>query len=83
MLAALLELRTLVKLGSEVLLSGATYDEMVAKTKDFMRQNGKITVAQVRDLFNTSRKYAVAFLEYLDDQQITRRTGDERVLRNS
>ena len=82
-LAALLELRTLVKLGSEVLLSGATYDEMVAKTKDFMRQNGKITVAQVRDLFNTSRKYAVAFLEYLDDQQITRRTGDERVLRNS
>jgi len=35
----------------------------------------------VRDLFDTSRKYALAFLEYLDAKGVTRRVGDERVLR--
>jgi selenocysteine-specific elongation factor len=38
-------------------------------------------VGQVRDAFNTSRKYALALMEYLDDQRITKRVGDERVLR--
>jgi selenocysteine-specific elongation factor len=46
-----------------------------------MKQNGKITVAEVRDMFQTSRKYALAFMEHLDEQKITRRVGDERVLR--
>jgi selenocysteine-specific elongation factor len=32
-------------------------------------------------MFATSRKYAQALLEHLDDQRITRRVGDERVLR--
>jgi selenocysteine-specific elongation factor len=49
----------------------------------FLQQNGRITVAQVRDLFDTSRKYALALVGYLDDQRITRRVGDERVLRSS
>jgi hypothetical protein len=34
---------------------------------------------QVRDQFATSRKYALAFLEYLDEQKVTRRSGDVRV----
>ena len=32
-------------------------------------------------MFDTSRKYILPILEYLDQQHITRRTGDERVLR--
>jgi selenocysteine-specific elongation factor len=31
-------------------------------------------------MFNTSRKYVLALLEYLDEKKITRRVGDERVL---
>jgi selenocysteine-specific elongation factor len=31
-------------------------------------------------MFNTSRKYAIAFLEHLDEARVTRRVGDERVL---
>jgi serine/threonine protein kinase len=38
------------------------------------------TLAQVRDLFNASRKYAQAILEHLDEEGITKRVGDERVL---
>ncbi|MCS7051587.1 MAG: SelB C-terminal domain-containing protein [Thermomicrobium sp.] len=40
---------------------------------------GSITLAQVRDTLGTSRKYAQALLEYLDQRRITRRVGDARV----
>jgi selenocysteine-specific elongation factor len=33
----------------------------------------------MKDLFGVSRKYAIPFLEHLDDVRITRRQGDERV----
>ena len=39
------------------------------------------TVAQARDLLGASRKYVVALLEELDRRRVTRRIGDERVLR--
>ena len=38
-----------------------------------------MTVAQVRDEFGTSRKYALALMERLDELKITKRVGDERV----
>jgi selenocysteine-specific elongation factor len=37
-------------------------------------------VAGVRDLFDTSRKYALALMGHLDERKVTRRVGDERVL---
>ena len=40
-----------------------------------------VNVATVRDIFQTSRKYALALLEYTDEQRLTKRVGDERVLR--
>lgn len=48
-----------------------------------LQANGSITVAQVRDEINTSRKYALALMEHLDAQRITRRVGDVRVLRSA
>jgi selenocysteine-specific elongation factor len=33
----------------------------------------------MRDLFGTTRKYAIPFLEHLDEQKVTRRVGDVRV----
>ena len=71
----------LVRLSEDVLLLGETYDEMVGGIVEHIKENGSMTVAQVRDLFNTSRKYALALMEHLDEQKITRRVGDERVLR--
>jgi len=45
-----------------------------------LRENGSITVSQVRDLFGSSRKYSVPLLEYFDRIGFTRRVGDERIL---
>ena len=39
-----------------------------------------LTVAEIRDLLGTSRKYAVPFCEYLDSVGVTKRDGDLRVL---
>jgi selenocysteine-specific elongation factor len=78
---ALIETGQLVRLGPDVLLLSKTYDELVAWVKEYIAEYGGVNVGQVRDAFNTSRKYALALLEYLDDQRITKRVGDERVLR--
>ena len=64
----------------DVVFSTAAYNEMVDKITSYLKTSGKITVAEVRDMFQTSRKYAVALLEQLDRARITRRVGDERVL---
>ena len=78
---ALIETGQLVRISPDVLLLPETYDEWVAWVKKHITEHGSVNVGQVRDAFRTSRKYALALLEYLDDQRITKRVGDERVLR--
>ncbi|MBA7674545.1 hypothetical protein ES703_82761 [subsurface metagenome] len=63
-----------------VVFSASAYKEMVERVVAETKKRGKITLGEVRDLFQTSRKYAQAFLEHLDQKKITRRVGDERVL---
>jgi len=80
-LNALLEQGALVQLSADVLLLSETYAATVERLKAHLRAHGKVTVAEVRDLFSTSRKYALALMEYLDAQGVTKRVGDERVLK--
>ena len=42
---------------------------------------GSVTLSEVRDMFHSSRKYAQALLEHLDEVGVTKRLGDRRVLR--
>jgi len=77
----LVEEGKVVKVGEGIFFSASAYQEMVRQIIQHLKSRGKITVAEVRDRFQTSRKYAVALMEYLDDQKITRRVGNERVLR--
>jgi selenocysteine-specific elongation factor len=79
-LGVLLARGDLVQVSPEVLFLRETYEEMVERIRAHIQQQGSITLAQVRDLFQTSRKYAQALLEYLDSVGVTRRVGDERVL---
>ena len=79
-LTALLQRGDLVRVGPDVIFLKATYDDMLARTLDYLQTHGQITVAECRDLFGASRKYILAFLEHLDRERITRRQGDYRVL---
>ena len=69
-----------VKVSEGVVFSASAYNEMVGRVTALIKERGKVSLAEVRDMFQTSRKYAQAFLEYLDREKITRRLGDERVL---
>ncbi len=70
-----------VRVGDGVVFAAEAYREMVDRIVSHLEEHGAVTLAQVRDLFGTSRKYAQAVLERLDAQRVTRRVGDERVLR--
>ncbi|MBM4438313.1 MAG: SelB C-terminal domain-containing protein [Actinobacteria bacterium] len=70
----------LVRLASDLALSGAGYARWTAETRALFATRPHVTVADVRDRLHTSRKYALALLEYLDAQGVTRRIGDARVL---
>lgn len=79
--AALVETGQLIAVAPDVLFRRQDYESMLADVRRLMQQNGAITVAQVRDHFNTSRRYVLAFLEHLDAQGITTREGDNRRLK--
>ena len=81
LLNLLIEQRKVVKVGGGVVFSASAYDEMVARVIAYLRQRGKATLAEVRDMLGTGRKHATALLEYMDEKKLTRRVGDERVLR--
>lgn len=71
----------LARVSDDVVFEAAAYDAMLQQIMDFVRREGSITVAQVRDLLGASRKYALALMEHLDARHVTRRVGDARVLR--
>lgn len=77
----LIETGRLVRLSDAVVFESQALDEMVERLTRHLEDGKPITVAKVRDLFGTSRKYAVAFLEETDRRRITKRIGDARVLR--
>lgn len=79
LLSLLISRGQVVKITEDVVFATPAYDEMVARITERLKSTGRITVAEVRDMFQTSRKYAVALLEHLDGKKVTRRVGDERV----
>ncbi|MCI0477135.1 MAG: selenocysteine-specific translation elongation factor [Anaerolineales bacterium] len=80
-LNALVAQNKLVRLNDQVLLAPTAFSVMQDWVVATIRAQGQVTAAQVRDQFNTSRKYAVGLLEYLDEKRVTKRVGDARVLR--
>jgi selenocysteine-specific elongation factor len=77
---ALIDTGKLIEVSSDVVFRVEDYSQMVTEIRQLIGQNGAITAAEVRDHFNTSRKYSLALLEYLDTIGLTIRDGDIRRL---
>lgn len=72
---------TLVKVGQD-LYRGSQIATIQARVAEYLRRgDGRMTPSQFRDLIETSRKYAMPLLEWLDARGLTLRSGDHRVLR--
>jgi selenocysteine-specific elongation factor len=81
LLGALIDSGKVIKVNESVVFAASAYREMADKIIAHLGAGGSITVAEARTMFNSSRKYMMPLLEYLDQQRVTRRVGDERVLR--
>jgi len=68
----------MVSLPEGIIYSREVYDTAIHKIREFCKANQTITVAQVRDLLGTTRKYVVPLLTHMDEQGLTRREGDFR-----
>jgi selenocysteine-specific elongation factor len=79
-LEALIGLDELRQVSAEVLLLPATYDQWLTAVQAVLAREGRVNVRWLRDTFNTSRKYALAFLEALNQLRITTRDGDDHIL---
>lgn len=76
---ALADLGRVVRITDDVVFAPEAWEEIRQRVLALLDAQGSITLAQVRDTLGTSRKYAQALLEYLDQRRITRRVGDARV----
>jgi selenocysteine-specific elongation factor len=71
----------LVRLGDGLAIGAAAYEEARRLLEEECASAGSITLARFRDLLGTGRKPAQLLLERFDADGLTRRVGDERVLR--
>jgi selenocysteine-specific elongation factor len=70
----------LVFIAEEIYLHADVEAEMRRLVKERLTEGKGLTVAEIRDILGTTRKYAVPLCEYLDRAGVTRRDGDLRVL---
>src|SRR5262249_2887476 len=70
----------LVRITDELYLHADTDAEMRRLVTERLREGPGLTVAEIRDILGTTRKYAVPLCEYLDRISVTRREGDLRLL---
>ena len=73
----------LVRVGDGYAVSPAAYERARGLLVHELEAAERITLARFRDLLGTSRKTAQLLLERFDADGITRRLGDERVLRRA
>ena len=81
LLSVLIDQGKVVRVADGVIFAASAYKEMTDRIVEHLKAQGSITVADARTMFDSSRKYILPLMERLDEQQITRRNGDERVLR--
>ena len=70
----------LILLTPQICLYRQDYDRILETAKTHFETNDSLTLAQLRDLLNTSRKYAQALVEYFDKIHITKKDGDVHYL---
>jgi selenocysteine-specific elongation factor len=71
-----------VRVNDDTAFARSAYDDAVSRIRHHLAEHRTLTVAAARDVLGSSRRYVLPLLEGLDAQKITRRVGDDRILRN-
>jgi selenocysteine-specific elongation factor len=75
----LTEQARVMRVGEDLIIAADVLEEAAQKTREHLKAQGRLSVAEFRDLLGTTRKFALPLLEWMDEQKITRRAGDERL----
>ncbi|MGB7338262.1 MAG: selenocysteine-specific translation elongation factor [Phototrophicaceae bacterium] len=78
-LRALIALDYIVQVSVDVIFSASVYEQMVEQILAMFDEQQAVDAKSVRDVLGTSRKYAIALLEHLDQLGLTKRVGDNRI----
>jgi selenocysteine-specific elongation factor len=70
----------LVKVDDDMYVHAGVLDEAKEKLRTALTEQGGLAMTDIRQILDTSRKYAVPVCEYLDRIEFTLRQGDQRVL---
>lgn len=70
----------LVMLSPQLFYHSTVFEEVCRLTADYFAGHETMTLAEFRDLLDTSRKYALAILEYFDKNKMTKKVDDYRIL---
>ncbi|HEY7405906.1 MAG TPA: selenocysteine-specific translation elongation factor [Candidatus Angelobacter sp.] len=76
----LLRDRVLIKLADDLVFHHTALEGLRQLMAAQKAKTPKIDVPTFKDLIGVTRKYAIPLLEYLDQQRVTRRVGDERII---
>lgn len=76
-LLLLIDSGEIVKVADGMYTLSSYMEEARDKVVEKLKSDGKITIAEIRDMFGTSRKSAKPILEYMDSIKVTRKTGAE------
>jgi len=67
------------KCGSDFLFLMEVWAKIIRFVKEHLNQNDRLTVADLRDRFGFTRKFAIPILEEFDRLDLTERSGDFRI----
>ncbi|MBR1454927.1 MAG: SelB C-terminal domain-containing protein, partial [Lachnospiraceae bacterium] len=72
----------LIKLNNDYYIHKSHFDYALSETNKFFETHDKMKMSELRDILETSRKYAILIIEYMDAKHITKLVGDYRIKYN-
>ena len=70
-----------VKIGSDLFYATEPLQQIRARLTEQLQAKGEITPTEFRELTGLSRKFMIPLLEFFDQEKLTIRVGDKRLLR--
>lgn len=79
-LNALIREEEIIKINEDIYIKTNLYKNALEELQSYIAKKGSISAGEFRDLLNTNRRIAIGLLEYFDNNKITKRLDDKRIL---
>ena len=79
LLHVLAEQKKVKSLGSSFYLHSDFFETLIKDIRNYFNNNSTLSVSEFKEITNLSRKTAIPLLEYLDENEYTFRSGNDRI----